>query len=91
MDIPTPAQVASARTARLAATPVRVTYSTSTAAPKREHVTMVEIESDYGRRWVGPFRTAAAQRAAISDAEGIGYWISDIDCSSKCWCAKEWM
>lgn len=89
MKIPTPVQVASARTARLAATPVKPTYSTSTPAPVREHVSMVEFEDEYHRSWSGPFYTAQQQRAEIARMYRIGYWVSDIDCSSKCWCTKE--
>lgn len=88
MNIPTPAQVASARTARLAATPVEVTYSTSTPVV-REHYTMVEFEDEYHRSWSGPYFSAEAQRRDIARMQEIGYWISDIDCSTKCWCAKE--
>ena len=84
----TPAHVRAARITRLALEAYAPVYSTSTPAPKRKHVTMIEIQDGYGRRWVGPFEDAASQRKALKDAEDIGYSISDIDCSVKCWCVK---
>lgn len=83
MNIPNPAQVASARTARLvreAQAPVYSTESTAPAVSVDEHITAVEID-DMGRWWshmpeseVGPF---------CRRYEGF---VSDIDHSSKCWC-----
>lgn len=82
-----PASVAAARTARLvreAATPV---YSTVTPARVREHVKVVEMEDEMGRSWSLPMRESAVD-AYIDGLVEVGYWVSDIDCSVKCWCAK---
>lgn len=83
-----PKNVASARTARLAREVSTPVYSTSTPAPKREHVTMIEMADSVHRMWTGPYMGASEQRAGIEYWGLIGYSISDIDCSVKCWCTK---
>jgi hypothetical protein len=83
-----PLTVASARTARLVREVAVPVYSTSTPAPAREHVSMVEFEDECHRSWSGPFYTVQQQRDEIARMEAVGYWISDIDCSNKCWCVK---
>lgn len=82
-----PMDVAKARTARLAAEAVRPVYTSETKPVERAHVTMVEFEDDYHRSWSGPYFSVEQQRDAIDEMESIGYWVSDIDCSVKCWCA----
>ena len=83
MNIPTPAQVASNRTARLvreAKTPV---YTSQTTA--REHLTAVEIQvSDGGRYWSS--MPDSEVDAFCDKAESYGNSVSDIDHSLKCWC-----
>lgn len=79
-----PMMVAKNRTARLvreAQTPV---YTTSTPAPvEREHLTAVEIDTDFGRYW-----------SHMPDSDVDAFCdrypgeISDIDHSAKCWCQK---
>lgn len=84
MNIPTPAQVASARTARLvqeAKTPV---YSTSTTPVVRQHITAVEIEDNYGRQWA--HMPDNEVEAFMDDSIRDGYDISDVDHSARCWC-----
>lgn len=86
MNIPTPAQVASNRTARLvveAATPV---YTTETKP--REHMTVVEWDGDFGRYWSAPMPDSEV-KGYIDHQVGLGYVeLSDIDHSAKCWCFK---
>jgi hypothetical protein len=85
MNIPSPAQVAANRTARLvreAQTPV---YSTETAKAEREHLTAIEIDSGCGRYWI---TVRDDQVDAAIDEVPQSYGISDIDHSGKCWCFK---
>lgn len=87
MNIPNPAQVASARTARLvreALTPAYSTESTAPAVPVREHITAVELEDDYGRSW--SHMPDSEVTAYIDEMAGVGYGVSDIDHSGRCWC-----
>ena len=80
MNIPNPAQVASARTARLvreARTPV---YSTVTKPVVREHITAVEVD-DMGRWW--SHMPDSEVDAYCERYEGV---VSDIAHSAKCWC-----
>lgn len=89
MKISSPSHVRAARITRLAREASTPVYSTSTPAPVREHVTMVEFEDDYHRSWSGPFYSTQQQRDEIARMEEVGYWISDLDCSAKCWCVRE--
>lgn len=87
MNIPTPAQVASARTASLvreAQTPVYSTASKAPAVPVREHITAVEIEDSYGRSWA--HMPDNEVEGYLTDMTILGYGLSDIDHSTKCWC-----
>lgn len=81
MNTPNPAQVASARTARLvreAQTPV---YSTST--PVQQHMMAVEVDSGIGRYW----REMPENKVnEFCDNLAPSYSVSDIDHSAKCWC-----
>lgn len=85
MNIPNPAQVASARTARLvreASTPV---YSTTTAP--REHLYVIEWEADTGGRFWSQPMTEAQAEAEMKEADAFGmYGVSDYDHAAKCWC-----
>lgn len=89
-----PMNVALARTARLAREAATPVYSTSTPTPVREHLQMVEVESMLGRFWSKPMpesKVSEYMNIMLSGdtAEYYEYAISDIDCSVKCWCAKE--
>lgn len=86
MNIPTPAQVASNRTARLVAEATTPVYSTTT--PEREHLEMVELEDDdYGyRAWHTMPTSEVAGFIALYTSRG--YSLSDIDHAAKCWCQK---
>lgn len=87
MNIPTPAQVASARTARLvreAHTPV---YSTSTPAPPaREHLSAVEVEFDTGGRIWHHMKESEVDDFIANLTEWE--FFSDCDHSAKCWCQR---
>lgn len=94
MNIPSPASVASARTARLvreAATPV---YSTSTPPePVREHIMAVETESMYGRHWSVMKDSEVEDFLSYLDdwtpgCDERGTYLSDLDHSAQCWCQK---
>lgn len=89
MNIPNPAQVAANRTARLvkeARTP-RYTSESKPTPVERDHIVMVEVvdSEGRGRYWSGPFKSSQVD-AVCDDYERYGSEISDIDCSSKCWC-----
>lgn len=79
-----PMMVAKNRTARLVAEARKPAYSTVTRPKVREHLKVVELESDLGGRWWSrPMRESEV-------AEYIGNsMVSDIDCSAKCWCVSE--
>lgn len=84
-----PSQAFANRTARLAAeaaTPVFTSETPSKPEP-RSHLTMVEVENEVGRYWSGPYSDKQV-KGVCNQYEEMGYSISDIDCSSKCWCAK---
>lgn len=86
MNIPNPAQVASARTARLVREAHTPAYtSESKPAPSRRHQMMIEVEDSGGRYWSGPFLDNQVQ-AVCADYERMGSGISDIDHYGKCWC-----
>lgn len=87
MNIPTPAQVASARTARLvreAKTPV---YTSESHPVERQHEMAVEIESTWGRQWF--FMPDSEVDAFIDEHDKENeMWLSDVDHSAKCWCQR---
>lgn len=90
MNIPSPAKVASNRTARLVAEYVTPVYTTETKPAVREHIMAVELDGMMGRHWshmaeskVDEFITTMCGDDEFSDG------LSDIDHSSKCWCQKE--
>lgn len=86
MDILTPAQVNSNRTARLAATRPRPRYTTETKPVVREHLTVVEWDGDFGRYWSAPMPDSEVD-FYISHQVALGYVeLSDIDHAAKCWC-----
>jgi hypothetical protein len=85
MNTMTPSQAMANRNARLvreARTPV---YSTRT--PAREHMKMVETDSSYGRHWSRPMPESqvTAYIDSVCDADT---YLSDVDCSSRCWCQR---
>jgi hypothetical protein len=82
-----PKDVARNRTARLVRDAKTPTYVSESRPVVRQHLKMVEVEDDYGRYWSGPYPENALS-GVMDDYEGMGYSISDIDCSAKCWCAK---
>jgi hypothetical protein len=84
MNIPSPAQVAANRTARLVREAQAPVYSTET--PKAVHISAVELESDYGRHWSHMADTLVD--GFITEMTALGYDLSDIDHSGKCWCFK---
>jgi hypothetical protein len=77
-----PMQVAQNRTARLVREATTPTYSTST--PAREHLMMVEVETDTGYRHWATMRESQVDTyvSEIHPSDGL----SDIDHSAKCWC-----
>lgn len=82
-----PMMVAQARTARLVREATTPVYSTETKpAPEREHITAVELEDDYGRSW--SHMPDNEVDAYINDMAILGYGLSDIDHSAKCWCHR---
>ncbi len=86
-----PIMVAQARTARLVAEGAhkpRVAYSTATKPYVREHITMVEVETDLGGRYWRSMPDSEVD-TYIGEMEAIGYGVSDIDHAAKCWCFKD--
>lgn len=93
MNIPSPAAVASARTARLvreAATPV---YSTSTPTEAErlanyDHLVLVELDSDFGRS-----RQVMRESETEAYLDGVLgsdlYWMSDYCHAARCGCGQE--
>ena len=85
-----PLQVAKNRSTRLVAEARQgaVAYSTVTPpAPKREHLVVIEWESDLGGRyWSKPLRESLAEAEM---AEARGYSVSDYDHAASCWCDGE--
>ena len=85
-----PKQVAANRTARLvreARTPAYTSETKVEKAPERDHLEMLEVQDSGGRYWSGPF-TSKQLPHVIEDYLKMGYSISDIDCSAKCWCSE---
>lgn len=84
-----PMQVAQNRTARLVAEGAgqpAVAYSTST--PAREHLMVVEWESDLGGRWWSrPMRASVAEQAMAEASQFT--LVSDYDHAARCWCGGE--
>lgn len=86
MNIPNPAQVASARTARLVREANTPAYtSESKPAPSRPHQMMIEVEDQGGRYWSGPYLDNQV-KGVCEDYVRYGSSISDIDHYGKCWC-----
>lgn len=87
MNTPTPATVASARTARLVRESQTPVYTSET--PKREHLMVIEWEADTGGRyWTRPMPESKAE-AELAEKDLYGFYsVSDYDHSSKCWCQK---
>lgn len=89
MNIPTPAQVAANRTARLVAEAKTPTYRSETPAPaEREHLMVIEWESMYGRYWGRPIPESQVNEAVREALADTHYEVSDIDHSAKCWCQR---
>jgi hypothetical protein len=85
MNIQTPAQAMSNRTARLvreARTPVYTSTSKVLGSAKR-HQMAVEVDSVWGRHW-----THMAEDKVDKFINNLpeGDELSDIDHSAKCWC-----
>lgn len=63
--------------------------ATETAAPVREHMKMVEVETEEGYRfWTAPMPETEAE-AYLDMVEAGPNYISDYDCSSSCWCVEQ--
>lgn len=83
-----PNMVAQARTARLVREARTPAYTTVTKPVVRQHLKVIELESDMGGRfWTKPMREDEV--GPYLDRTPDSYGLSDIDCSSKCWCVKE--
>ena len=82
-----PMDVAKNRTARLVREATTPVYTTATAPVVREHITAVELEDDFGRHWSHMLDSEVD--AYLTDMAVLGYGVSDIDHSAKCWCQKE--
>lgn len=101
MNIPSPAAVASARTARLAREATTPVYSTSTPpAPVREHIMAVETDGIWGRHW-SVMKESEVEAFFADMDDQFAKWessgsipahepdgLSDVDHSAKCWCQK---
>jgi hypothetical protein len=83
MNIMTPAQVASNRTARLVAEAFTPVYSTETKPVVREHIMAVEIDDQMGRFWSHMPESEVDEFLALYPGG-----LSDLCCSAKCWCQK---
>jgi len=53
----------------------------------REHITVIEVENDNGRFWLPALPRGEAIRE-LERYSNMGYGLSDIDCSTSCWCAS---
>lgn len=64
-----------------------------TATPKsiRPHVQVVELQgAETGYRfWSDPMQGVLAVNQFVNEQKAIGYGLSDVDCSTKCWCLTE--
>ena len=57
----------------------------TTYTPQREHLNVVEMESDWGyRTWSSPMPESKVD--AYIDSFPEGYGLSDIDHAARCWC-----
>lgn len=56
----------------------------------RQHLKVVEVEdgNGYGRFWTGVMPEREV-RAEIARIQKRGDFISDVDCSTSCWCANQ--
>lgn len=81
-----PNMVAKNRTARLVAESKRPAYTTVTKPVVREHIKVVQLESDMGGCYWSMGMPESEVQAYV---EGSSYGLSDIDCSPKCWCVRE--
>lgn len=81
-----PMMVAQNRTARLVREATTPVYTTVTKPVVREHIEAVELEDDFGRHWTHMRESEVS--AFIDDMVAVGYGVSDIDHSARCWCQK---
>lgn len=61
--------------------------ASSTATAVREHIKMVEVETPEGYRFWSAAMPETEAEAYLDMVEAGPNYISDYDCSCKCWCA----